>query len=162
MQSCYLSRRAHAVHFGPPLQGGSSPPEYINHWRHCYLPTLMKFVDLADCKAIFLFLNQANLIWKPHGLINVGFHNIACTELLFRIELCFNCWELFHHGNLASAVRLLVIQPKIHKRRQSTLLREYQGADRFVFVRTILVSSLLFSPCKLSLYDEKHLSNNTN
>lgn len=105
MQPCYLSRRAHAVCFSPPLWGGSSPPEHIYHWGHCYLPTLPKLVELADCKAIFIFLNQANLIWKPHSFINVGFHNTACTELLFRIELCFNCWELFHHSNLASAVR---------------------------------------------------------
>jgi len=30
MQPCYLSRRARAVYFGPPLWGGSSPPEHIN------------------------------------------------------------------------------------------------------------------------------------
>lgn len=104
-----ISRWAHPVPCGAPLRGGSSPPEHINHWRHCYVPTLTKVVELEDCKATFLFLNQANLIWKPHGIVNVGFHNIACTELLFRMELCFNCWELFHHGNLASAIRLLAI-----------------------------------------------------
>lgn len=102
----------------------------------------MRFVELEHCKATFLFLNQANLIWKPHGLVNAGFHNIACTELLFRMELCFNCWESFHHGNLASAIRLLAIQPKIYKCRQLVLLREYQGADKFAFVKNGFISSL--------------------
>lgn len=104
-----ISGWAHPVPCGAPLWGGSSPPEHINQWRHCYVPTLMRFVELEDCKAAFLFLNQANLIWKPYGPVNVRFHNMACTELLFRMELCFNCWELFHHGNLASAIRLLAI-----------------------------------------------------
>lgn len=86
MQPCYLPRRAHAVHFSTPLQGGSSAHKALKTLLVIFQPKLQ---CCQTAKVSFLFL-WANLIWKPPGLVNVRFHNVACTELLFRVELCFN------------------------------------------------------------------------
>lgn len=103
--------------------------------------------SLWSCKAAFFISKPSKFdletSWPGKCEISQhSLHRVACTELLFRMELCFNCWELFHHGNLASAIRLLAIQPKIYKCRQLVLFREYQGADKFVFIKNGLVSSL--------------------
>lgn len=143
MQPSYLWRKAHAVRVGPSWQGGSSPPEHRNHWRHRHLPALVKSVGLADCKVIFLFLNRANLIWKPLGLGNVGFHNVACTELLFRTELWFNCWNYFTMATWLQPSDLSLYSPR-YTNRDTQAVCPAQGTDRFVFVPRGLVSSLPF------------------